>query len=261
MSTFLFLYNPLNWKWDKIEEAIQKVEKEGSISDSWTCMSKKPKNGDKFFLMQVGQQKNNGIFGSGSIDRLEEDVAEGVINHGLTNRAYIKINILLNPNEKKLDENTLKNKFPNTRWTPPRSGNEIDSNIVDDLENLWVEFVNNSKAYIETGFINKEYLEGNSQQRLFTVYERNSEARQACIDHYGYDCQICGTNLEKIYGEVGKDFIHVHHIDFFSNFTEEHKIDPIKDLITICPNCHAMLHRKVNGKYLTINQLKEKFVN
>jgi len=29
-----------------------------------------------------------------------------------------------------------------------------------------------------------------------------------------------------------------------SKIKKEHSPDPIKDLIPVCPNCHAMLHRK-----------------
>ncbi len=34
------------------------------------------------------------------------------------------------------------------------------------------------------------------------------------------------------------------------------KTNPQKDLISVCPNCHAMLHRKINGKYITPEELK-----
>ncbi len=58
-------------------------------------------------------------------------------------------------------------------------------------------------------------------------------------------------------GEVGRDFIHVHHISFISSMKgREHKVNPKTDLIPVCPNCHAILHRKINGKYLSPSELK-----
>jgi 5-methylcytosine-specific restriction protein A len=51
-------------------------------------------------------------------------------------------------------------------------------------------------------------------------------------------------NFEESYGEVGKQFIHVHHIDPVASKTGEYEIDPQKDLIPVCPNCHAMIHKK-----------------
>lgn len=82
-------------------------------------------------------------------------------------------------------------------------------------------------------------------KRTVTVnsYERSTSARQTCIDHYGYKCAVCRFDFEKIYGERGRNFIHVHHIIPLSNIGQSYIVDPIKDLRPICPNCHAMLHR------------------
>lgn len=40
-----------------------------------------------------------------------------------------------------------------------------------------------------------------------------------------------------------------------STFTEEQQVDPQTDLITVCANCHRMIHRKPND-ILTIEELK-----
>lgn len=38
-------------------------------------------------------------------------------------------------------------------------------------------------------------------------------------------------------------------------------MNPREDLIPVCPNCHAMLHRKENGVYLTVEELRERLKN
>ena len=50
-------------------------------------------------------------------------------------------------------------------------------------------------------------------------------------------------NFEKIYGVLGKYYIHVHHLVPLCEIGEEYNINPKADLIPVCPNCHAMLHR------------------
>ena len=60
-----------------------------------------------------------------------------------------------------------------------------------------------------------------------------------------------------MYGEVGKGFIHVHHIKPISEIDKEYVVDYKKDLIPVCPNCHAMLHRKINGRNLSVDELKK----
>lgn len=37
---------------------------------------------------------------------------------------------------------------------------------------------------------------------------------------------------------------------------KEYKIDYKKDLIPICANCHVMVHKKINGQELTLEELK-----
>ena len=71
-----------------------------------------------------------------------------------------------------------------------------------------------------------------------------------CLEHYGYKCSICGFDFEEKYGEVGKEFIEVHHIVPISNTTGEHIIDPTRDLIPVCSNCHSILHRRRPSPYL-----------
>jgi len=91
---------------------------------------------------------------------------------------------------------------------------------------------------------NVKYAEGKTKTVLVNSYERNQVARQICIEHYGTFCQICNFDFEKIYGNIGKDFIHVHHIVDIATIGNEYSVDPIKDLMPVCPNCHSMLHKK-----------------
>lgn len=97
--------------------------------------------------------------------------------------------------------------------------------------------------------------EGAKKRITINAYERSSKARQKCIDKYGITCSVCNFNFEKTYGEIGKDFIHVHHLTEISTIAENYQIDPIEDLRPVCPNCHAMLHKKKPA--YTIKKLKK----
>jgi len=46
-----------------------------------------------------------------------------------------------------------------------------------------------------------------------------------------------------------KEFIHGHQIVPLSEIGKEFKIDPVKDLRSVCPNCHAMIHRGLEVKF------------
>lgn len=87
------------------------------------------------------------------------------------------------------------------------------------------------------------YSEGALSRITVNAYERKSVARAACLEHHGYACAACGVILSEIYGEVAKDFIHVHHLVPLSEVEEGYEVDPIKDLRPVCPDCHAIIHR------------------
>ncbi|HAS6350087.1 TPA: HNH endonuclease [Vibrio parahaemolyticus] len=87
------------------------------------------------------------------------------------------------------------------------------------------------------------FIEGSTKQVTVNTYERNSAARQKCLDFHGYNCKVCDFDFAEVYGEIGKGFIHVHHIVQIANIKREYELDPVKDLVPLCPNCHAMVHR------------------
>jgi len=103
---------------------------------------------------------------------------------------------------------------------------------------------------------NQTYSEGKKHDIKLTIYERNSVARRKCIAHYGYVCNICNFDFHSAYGEIGKGYIHVHHKMPLSMIKENYQIDPIKDLVPVCPNCHAMLHTN-QEKTISVESVKE----
>jgi len=91
---------------------------------------------------------------------------------------------------------------------------------------------------------NEEYSEGKTRQVIVNSFERNRQARHECIEHFGLNCQVCDFNFQEKFGELGKNFIHVHHIVDISTIGKEYSVNPKTDLIPVCPNCHAMLHKQ-----------------
>jgi predicted HNH restriction endonuclease len=103
------------------------------------------------------------------------------------------------------------------------------------------------------------YYEGSTKHITVNVYERSAKARRVCIARYGVDCFICGFNFKSVYGEAGDGFIHVHHLKPLSEVGEEYELHPVKHLRPVCPNCHAMIHRKTPAH--TIEEMRELYPN
>lgn len=88
------------------------------------------------------------------------------------------------------------------------------------------------------------YQEGAVHQVTVNAYERNPEAREACLRRYGRSCVICGFNFFEAYGEEAADYIQVHHIKPIARAGGSYVLNPLKDLRPVCPNCHAVIHRR-----------------
>jgi predicted HNH restriction endonuclease len=146
-------------------------------------------------------------------------------------------------NKDKLDEQTL------------RTLRELSVESAIEFDNLLPQLKETSFLFDDNDSMNEEpiaeevmdahkYLEGATKRINVNVYERNAKARKKCIEHWKVDCFICGFNFQETYGDIGKDFIHVYHLKPLNEINGEYEVDPIEDLRPVCPNCHAMIHRK-----------------
>lgn len=113
--------------------------------------------------------------------------------------------------------------------------------------------------------------EGSVSQVCVTKYERNPEDRRMALAKYGYVCQVCHMNFEERYGEIGREYIEVHHLYPVCNMGEDYHFEPLdeeKGLVPLCSNCHSMIHR--GGHYeerdgervmvpMTLNELRTKY--
>lgn len=100
----------------------------------------------------------------------------------------------------------------------------------------------------------QQATEGLLKEVKYFRSKRNRAIRDQCAERDHYTCQVCGFNFEKVYGERGKKFIEVHHINPMANFDGEHEIK-VEDLISLCSNCHSMIH--YGGDFLDIDELRK----
>lgn len=249
-NAYLFAWNPKRWNWVDLEEKVELLKKGIGVSEKWSCTNyKNIKPGDRAFISIVGP-KHQGIFASGQIVT-QPFLSEHWDGSGkIVHRVFIDFDVLINPLKNKILTLSELKKISNKQlWTPQSSGISIKKENIDSLESIWFKFLKGSNYFIQSEGVSKEvspstYLEGRANQILQTIYERSPFARKECLKIYGHSCSVCGFNFEKKYGDIGKEYIHVHHLNQISNIGRVYEIDPINDLRPVCPNCHAMLHRK-----------------
>lgn len=119
-----------------------------------------------------------------------------------------------------------------------------EAEILFEWSSLVVSMVLSLLKIVDTASLVDGYEEGNRYEVKTKRYERNPINRKLCLSIHGYRCKICGFSFEDQYGAIGKSFIHVHHVTPVSMLGPGYVINPAKDLIPVCPNCHAMMHRK-----------------
>lgn len=124
-------------------------------------------------------------------------------------------------------ESALAVTLPRPSYAPANSPGQCIDPLADELD------------------VSQPLIEGARYQITVNAYERDPRARQLCIARHGTACVICGFSFGAAYGPVAEGFIHVHHLRPLSEIGGEYEINPVEDLRPVCPNCHAVLHRRV----------------
>lgn len=215
------------------------------MTDRWSCGNNKNiRPGSRFFLIRLGDS-HRGIVGSGRVlSRPQLDL------HWDRRRAargdqtmFVDIAFDVLSKEPLVDWPTLKKApFNGFHWGIQMSGVTIPQVVATALEKRWFENTARKGPLIPEEVQQSDYWEGAVQTITVNAYERDRAARAACIEYYGATCVACGFNFEERYGDVAVGYIHVHHVIPLSKLGVKYRVDPIKDLRPVCPNCHAVIH-------------------
>jgi 5-methylcytosine-specific restriction endonuclease McrA len=123
---------------------------------------------------------------------------------------------------------------------------------------LFFDRVARSDRFSERQLLTQEsvYPDFPNRSRVVTHVQRERSSRHArdAKKRDKYVCRVCGFHFERFYGRIGAKFAEAHHVVPLSS-----KMAPattrIDDLITVCSNCHAMLH-KMKGRESDVEQLR-----
>jgi 5-methylcytosine-specific restriction enzyme A len=110
-----------------------------------------------------------------------------------------------------------------------------------------VDAIGISKWETDEDIDDEVFPEGKELTELHKRKERNPRAvrkkKNKVLKECGkLECEVCGFDFVKFYGQLGYGFAECHHTVLVSELTEEHKIR-LSDLAIVCANCHRMLHK------------------
>lgn len=133
--------------------------------------------------------------------------------------------------------------------------------IVDNLEELIPCYIIGSDGILSE-LVKEElflpngtttYIEGGIREITLEIKNRDPKLRREALDYYNLVCCICEQDFSKIYGDLGEDYLEIHHIIPIS---EGERKNTVKDVRVVCANCHRMIHSIGKGG-IPIEELHE----
>ena len=265
MNSYLLTWNENKWKFEYdnlTADSFIKNIKQGNYKYAWsTGVNKSIRKGDRVYLMRVGSYPK-GIFATGYIEKGPyggppwdpEKASNGkksLFIDIIWDNVSDSMNRLLIPEEVLITPPFVNDNWKKANWYPQSSGVYIPPEIANEIESLVATNLQLPEEIEENQVLN----EGAIKRITVNSYERNPNARKICLQNYGFKCAVCEIEFEKKYGEIGRRYIHVHHLVPLSKVGKEYTLNPITDLRPICPNCQAMVHKK--NPPFTIDELKQ----
>jgi 5-methylcytosine-specific restriction enzyme A len=258
---YILTWHPLHFRWPEYgyDEAIQVTAAGQPWPEAWTVGVRKGgiRPGDKAVIYRQYQERGvvaSGVFTSGVETGEHWEQAGRQVR-----QAQVTWDIVLDYADR-LPLEILKAEIPEVRWDRIQgSGIAVPAPAAGRLSELWARHA--SQVLFRSpdeprGLDGQTFPEGALSRVPVNRYERDPRARKACLAHYGYRCAVCKFSFEERYGPLGRDYIHVHHTIELSRVPPGYQVNPITDLIPLCPNCHAMIHRGT-GPALTVDELKQ----
>lgn len=250
MAEFILTWNPTRWSMlDRdYDDFADQTGRGHEVEDRWSTGSRTGgiQPGDHAYLLR--QKADRGIIAQGRfVTGVYED--EHWDGSGTdANYAEVAWSVWL-PVHERLPTEILKAKVPGVVWDRIQgSGVRVDEAAAHGLDDLWLEHlaqVGRAPAWSPDQVPpSAAYREGAVERVQVNRYERDPRARAAAVEHHGVDCIVCGFNFEAVYGDLGRGFINIHHVREISTLPDGYVVDPTTDLVPVCPNCHAMLHRE-----------------
>ena len=146
--------------------------------------------------------------------------------------------------------------------------NNGEKYLLDNINNFTFIIDNNFSENQRKNIIEQDYSglvieEGFTKFSQIKTKLRSRKLVAIAKEHYSQNgklfCSACNFNFENFYGDVGRGYIEIHHINpiFARENNFEQSINEALDgVIPVCANCHRIIHRK-NDQLLSIPSLQE----
>ncbi|MCU1531433.1 MAG: endonuclease [Arthrobacter sp.] len=248
MTAIILEWNPERWNGWNYDAVVEQVAETGQFLDRWSVGLRRNirPGADAWLLLQGQSQSSRGLIGHGIVMSESYEAQHCSDPEDTTRYVSVAFDALL-PMGEQIPPSALQEAVPGVPWKTGlrSSGTAVDPAAEPDLHRVWRE-LGPETASDPTQPVPGTYPEAAVSRVQVNRYERSPEARRVCLAFHGTSCAACGFSFEIAYGEIGRDFIHVHHVVPVSQLGSAYQLDPVTDLVPLCANCHAMAHRGVS---------------
>lgn len=114
------------------------------------------------------------------------------------------------------------------------------------------------EAILDVDELSDSVKEGRRKLATHFVRERDrriveTKKRRVLAETCKLICQACDFDFEQVYGELGRGFCEVHHMNPLSDVESEVETK-LADLAILCSNCHRIIHR--SSPMLSVESLR-----
>jgi len=252
-AAYRFNWNPDVAPRDLTETQVDACDNLGFADAPWRCGNARIELGQRLFLMRTGKGPR-GLVGVGqaighpSGGELDDKGA------WVPRTVLVRFTVL---SRDPLVARELLDAPPldTVHWDSQAAAARLDDEQARAIETLVAAIRTSQIRHPEEVDVGTEFAEGATRQILVNAFERSRRGRDACIAHWGPTCAVCDLNFGSKFGNKFAQVVHAHHLIPISQATGKYRLDPVRHLRPVCPNCHAMLHVRRPDPF-TIEELR-----
>lgn len=205
---------------------------------------KVPTPGDRFFFVRTGSEPR-GVVGYGEVVEYYEEVPYWNLKSKLTTTRDFGIRFTSHLTRTVLTFEQFQHlRLTHKTWS--YQGSILELKDPRDAKKIVRAFDRLPALHEELEVLT--FMEGQTKlMREHIRRERNRALvelkKEQALNRTGrLACEFCGFDFLAVYGTPGEGYIQAHHLLPIAEL-EKAKESTVKDLVLVCANCHAMLHR------------------
>ncbi|MCC9145815.1 MULTISPECIES: restriction endonuclease [unclassified Arthrobacter] len=220
--------------------AVSTVAGGGTVRRSVPLSGARPAPGAEVWLVLCGNSGRGprGLAGHGIVSSDE--------NHGGPGAVTVDFDLLL-PLGEELPAVLLQESVPALPALSDGGAAAVPPASVPALRRLWSGFLGSGPDPLSPvpGTLDAQALVLQPANR----YEHDAEARRLCLAYHGDSCAACGLVPVQRYGPGAQALLQVHHLVPGPDLPAGYILDPVSDLVPLCPTCHTVAHTRVPVPY------------